>query len=79
MMLSGSSSVWKPGPVMESRLTTCVMPFTSLSSSHRSLTSVAVRSSCTRIKWLVVMPKSSPSLLVPTMPVRSCGRESNRV
>ena len=64
---------------MESRLTTWVMPSTSLISSHRSLTWVAVRSSWTRIKWLVVMPKSSPSLLVPTMPTRSWGRESNRV
>ena len=43
--LSGSRLVSKPGPVMESRLTTCVMPSMSLSSSHRSETWVALRSS----------------------------------
>ena len=43
-----------------------------------ALTLEAGRSSWTRMKWLVTMPKSSPSLLTPTMPGISCGRASNR-
>ena len=58
---------------MESRLTTCVMPSTPLISSQRPDTCEAVSSSRTRMKWLVIMPKSSPSLFVPTMPGKSCG------
>ena len=77
-MPSGRISVGKPGPVMASRLTTWVMPSSSPMSSHRALTLEAGRSSWTRMKWLVTMPKSSPSLLTPTMPGISCGRASNR-
>ena len=43
------AGVSKPGPVMESRLTTWVMPSTSLISSHRSLTWVAEACRCIRV------------------------------
>ena len=55
------------------------MPSTWARLSHRLLTWALERLSSTRMKWEVVMPKSSFSLLVPTMPVRSWGRLSNKV